>query len=823
MTLRTRLILAFVALSVVPLCAVTWYSYVNSARAMQDVAARGADILTSELRQRMTMITAQLSKQVESVMDIEGDAPVLVASAERTTTASPAANGAAPTAAPTEASAEVPSPPAAAAPSSELEEEVAERLGDAAMLLKNVQLRPMPGARGRQQFDRSSDARGRTGDGRGRAGDGRGRGFDGRGRAGDASASPVRRGGPMPRPLPSQAAPAPASAAATAAPAPPDAAAPLPAGQSSSASSASSPSSVPSPPTAPAAPPPSPAAPASVAGAQPAPVSRPAEGSGEGITIDLAAIRRQMFREIIPPDRPFEEMTQAERQRVIAEVNQRLLGIEQGLKLGAAELEKQANEARREAEAPAKPAAAPAPKPAASRASSAQVTRRLAMSGNRLNISREQNGVVRQIDAELDMRALLETVFSATPRDAGEIPFAIDPKGQLFTPSPDDRAKIEALGSRVTDPKSPPGTIRLPEWIVVTAAGPIESDLKLGIARPVGDALTELRSTALRSTGLGIGFILITLIGIVPISSGLTRSLTRLNDGVRRIAAGDYAARLPVLRHDEVGQLAQSVNQMAEAVEQHKRLALQQERLARELELGREIQDDMLPHAPLQLPRVDVYGSSTPAGEVGGDYFNYFEIANGQVALLIGDVSGKGVAAALLMANIQASLRTRLVLGQPLTQLAEAIDSDIQANTPEPVYATLFLATFDPGSALLRYVNAGHNPPVVRRRSGQLERLAATGLPIGLLGGRGYGEGSLTLAPGDVLFCYTDGCVEALNERGEMFGIEALERDLQAAGTRGAGILDHMDKALGRFRGSHPPDDDATMMVAEVKPEVPRA
>jgi len=246
------------------------------------------------------------------------------------------------------------------------------------------------------------------------------------------------------------------------------------------------------------------------------------------------------------------------------------------------------------------------------------------MSGNRLNVRREQNGVVRQIDAEVNMPEFLGTVFSATPRDTGEIPFAIDTKGHLYTPSRDDDARIAALGSRVTDPKSPPGTIRLPEWIVVTTAGPTGSDLKLGIARPVGDALSELRSTALRSAGLGVGFILLTLIGIVPISVGLTRSLSRLNDGVRRIAAGDYAARLPVLRQDEVGQLARSVNQMAEAVEQHKHLALQQERLSRELELGREIQDDMLPHAPLQLARVDVYGASTPAGEVGGDFFNYF-------------------------------------------------------------------------------------------------------------------------------------------------------------------------------------------------------
>ena len=191
-------------------------------------------------------------------------------------------------------------------------------------------------------------------------------------------------------------------------------------------------------------------------------------------------------------------------------------------------------------------------------------------------------------------------------------------------------------------------------------------------------------------------FIAIALIGIVPLSGRLTRGLTTLSEGVNRIAQGDYSTRVVVKSKDEVGRLAVAFNQMAEDVEKHQRSAVEQERIKRELELGRQIQAEMLPHAPLRLGLTEIQGVSVPAREVGGDFFNYFQVANGEVALLVGDVSGKGVGAALLMANIQASLRTRLALGQDLSAIAGAIDRDIEENSPGPLYATLFVGILNP-------------------------------------------------------------------------------------------------------------------------------
>ena len=223
---------------------------------------------------------------------------------------------------------------------------------------------------------------------------------------------------------------------------------------------------------------------------------------------------------------------------------------------------------------------------------------------------------------------------------------------------------------------------------------------------------------------------------------------------------------------------------MAEDVEQHQRAAVEQERIKRELELGRQIQHDMLPQAPLRFGLTEIKGVSVPAKEVGGDFFNYFSLSDGRIALLVGDVSGKGVGAALLMANIQASLRTRLALGQDLDALAREIDVDIEGNTPGPIYATLFVGILNPATRELRYVNAGHNPQYILRTTGALERMSSSGLPVGLLAGRGYAEARVQLAAGDLLFFYTDGCVEAENEAGEMFGAEQLESLLVSADRR---------------------------------------
>ena len=429
-----------------------------------------------------------------------------------------------------------------------------------------------------------------------------------------------------------------------------------------------------------------------------------------------------------------------------------------------------------------------------------------------------QNGqVVGQVNADINLPNLLATVFTTTRREQGEVPFAVDANGQLYTPSEADRVVISSLNTRAAGGGTPPGTTLLSDWVVVTTADPTGTGLKFGIARPLGDALDDLRRSSARNAALGLGLIGLALIGIVPLSSRLTRNLSRLSDGVEQLARGDYHVRVDVSSKDEIGRLASAFNSMAADVEQHQRAAVEQERLRHELALGRQIQHDMLPQSPLRIGLTEVRGVSVPATEVGGDFFNYFQTPSGRIALIVGDVSGKGVGAALLMANIQASLRTRFALGQDLASLARELDVDIGASTPGSVYSTLFVGLLDPDGLTLDYVNAGHNPQFVLRAGGVLERMESTGMPIGLLPGHPYAERRVALSAGDVLFFYTDGCVEAENPAGDMFGSARLEQVLtEASATTADDILARVEEQVKGFRSGREPFDDATMMVVKV-------
>ena len=841
MSLRLRLIVAFFLFSVVPLAAVTFYSYTSNLRALQVAAQHETEMLTGELTQRMQVVTAQISERVGHLMDMPGAASTAAApmgttgkarSSITTSSTRTAARGAtpAPAAAVPAAPAPAPAPSSLSGPAtviaagatdpSTIERQVAGALGEVAMLLNNVEVRGLGRSGDRGAFPappgtalRGVPAASGAADASGRSGTlpsrpvlqdgslpfrGRGRGPNGRS---DAQRTPPPD---APRDAPGRQGP-PGDARRGPRGFRPDA--PPPPGQRDST------------PAVPAPPQP---------GMPPEPNPDPTH-----MKMDLTPVRRELFREMAP-NGTFETMTPEERQRVGREVNQRLLGIVQGIQLGAAELQKKAEAARLQAAteraapaaaaAPIRPApAVPPPAPAAAAppvappASAAKpMTRKSALTGTRLDVRVERNGeVVQQANAEINLPNLLATVFANTRRDSGEIPFAVGKDGHLYAPNEADRAKLATLDVSGVD--DTPGTKRAGNWIVVTMPDRSGAGLRFGIARPVGNLFNDLRRTTARNAGFGLLFIAIALAGMVPLSGRLTRNLTALTEGVGRIAQGDYSARVPATSRDEIGRLAVAFNRMAADVEQHQRSAVEQERIRRELELGRRIQADMLPRAPLHFGLTEVKGISVPAREVGGDFFNYFQLDSGLVALLVGDVSGKGVGAALLMANIQASLRTRFALGQGLSAIAEAIDRDIEANSPGPVYATLFIAIFDPATRLMRYVNAGHNPQFVLRGDGRLEKLSSTGLPVGMLAGHGYSEREVQLTPGDLLFFYTDGCVEMENEAGDMFGSDRLE-SLVTAAARGSAeqVLATVEGAIAAFRGGRELFDDATMMAVTV-------
>jgi serine phosphatase RsbU (regulator of sigma subunit) len=442
----------------------------------------------------------------------------------------------------------------------------------------------------------------------------------------------------------------------------------------------------------------------------------------------------------------------------------------------------------------------------------ATADRRVALAGETLAIPVWRRGeMVGSVNARLNLPRTFAVVLGSAQPAQGEIPFAIDADGVVHAATPDQERQLRALNVvqwRRT------GVRQQDDWVIVTREAP--SDITFGIARPIAQSLREIQRASVRSLSLGLGVIGLALLGIVPLSRRMTRNLTTLTDGVQRIAQGDFSARVPVRSRDEFGTLATAFNRMAHDVEHRQHLVVERERLQRELELCRRIQTEMLPHAPLRLGPTEIKGISIPAREVGGDFFNYFELPGGTLAVLVGDVSGKGISAALLMANIQATLRARLPLEPDLARLAVAIDREIEESTPAGVYATLFLGILDPLGKTLRYVNAGHHPQFLVRGEG-IVPLSTTGMPVGLFAGHGYTEQAVQLAEGDVLFFYTDGLVEVENEAGDMFGAERLESLLRRHAADGVDLLlDRAEADVRAFRGGAEPFDDVTLMAVRL-------
>ncbi len=437
--------------------------------------------------------------------------------------------------------------------------------------------------------------------------------------------------------------------------------------------------------------------------------------------------------------------------------------------------------------------------------------------GRQLEVAVRKDGkLLGRANATLNMDRTMQAVLAFAQRERGEIPFAIDKRGKLYTPRSTDVGRLKELNVESLARNAAGGTPRRAgDWIVVAkrdAGGSI-----FGIARPIGDSLREIRRASVRNLGLGLGVIALAVIGIVPISHRMTQHLSALSAGVRQLAGGDFTARVPVRSSDEFGLLAASFNQMAADLERHQALVVEQERLRGELALSRLIQTEMLPSMPLRSTVAEIAGSSVPAREVGGDFFNYFDLSDGRLALLVGDVSGKGVSAALLMANAQATLRARLPLENNLAALADAFDRDLDRNTPSNVYVTLFMGVLERDGRMLRYVNAGHNPQFLIRRRGGIEPLGATGLPIALYAGHGYRELAVPVEAGDLLFFYTDGLVEAEDAAGDMFGAERLQELLAAAQSREIdALLRHVEEEVRAFRGGVEAFDDATMMALRV-------
>ena len=265
-----------------------------------------------------------------------------------------------------------------------------------------------------------------------------------------------------------------------------------------------------------------------------------------------------------------------------------------------------------------------------------------------------------------------------------------------------------------------------------------------------------------------------------------------------------------------------SFDEESRAVEEQRRAAaskLEAERRAHhELEIARQVQARLFPQSLPASRTLEYAGRCMQAREVGGDYFDFLSLGQERLGLVVGDIAGKGIAAALLMANLQANLRSQCATAlDQLSGFLRSVNQLFHENTVESAYATLFFAEYDGRARRLRYANCGHLPGLLLRRDGTLERLDATAYVLGLFPDWECTIGERRLDPGDVLALYTDGITETFDEADQEFGEERLVASLRRHRALSPdALVAEVVEDVRRF-GPHEQSDDVTLIVAKCR------
>lgn len=331
--------------------------------------------------------------------------------------------------------------------------------------------------------------------------------------------------------------------------------------------------------------------------------------------------------------------------------------------------------------------------------------------------------------------------------------------------------------------------------------------------------------------GFAVLFLVVELIALV-IGISLTRTITHavhaLYQGTQKVIEGNFSHRIRVLRNDQLGELTTSFNVMTGQVERLLAIAKEKERMQTELEIAREVQNQLYPRVVPSVKGLRLTASVKPARMVSGDYYDYLTLDPSRVALSIGDVAGKGISAAILMATLQSSIRAHLrstaeaaavVGGAPKTQLSTAhfvseLNQHLYAFTTPEKYSTFCFGIYDDDTSLFTYTNAGHLPPILIREA-TARPLEVNGMVVGAFPFAKFEESSIELRTGDLLLCYTDGITEPENAYGEMFGEERLiELVTKNAASDEAKIIEIVMGAVQEWAGAVEQFDDMTILLA---------
>ena len=313
-----------------------------------------------------------------------------------------------------------------------------------------------------------------------------------------------------------------------------------------------------------------------------------------------------------------------------------------------------------------------------------------------------------------------------------------------------------------------------------------------------------VRGVAYILLGVGIFFAIIELIALI-IGTRMTRTVTaavaQLHDATRHVDRGDFSHRIPVKSSDQLAELALSFNSMTASIEKLIQEQKEKQRLENELAIAQEVQAQLFPRQVSELESLEVHGFCRPARTVSGDYYDFVSASSHKLILAVGDISGKGISAALLMATIHSAVRAYSVenlpqmrepvavgavagMGRVMAAWPEGVEVSPSAllsllnhqlfeSTPPEKYATLFVGIYDGRVHRLTYSNGGHLPPILISKDGTIRRLEAGGTVVGLFDNMTYDEGAVEMRPGEIFLAYSDGVTEPENDFGE-FGEQRL-------------------------------------------------
>jgi phosphoserine phosphatase RsbU/P len=312
---------------------------------------------------------------------------------------------------------------------------------------------------------------------------------------------------------------------------------------------------------------------------------------------------------------------------------------------------------------------------------------------------------------------------------------------------------------------------------------------------------------------------LVSLVIGISLTRTVTEAVHGLYEGTLRIQKADFSWRIPVKGNDQLAELGHSFNNMTEQIENLVVIAKEKERLQSEVEIASEVQNQLFPRSAPAMRTIELIGVCQAARMVSGDYYDYLRLPDGSLALAIGDVAGKGISAALLMASIQSIMRTQLASGLAATSsIVAQLNRQLYANTAPEKYATFFFGVYEENSRILTYTNAGHLPPLLLRggaSGSQSEVLEVTGTVVGAFPVIRYEEQTVEIGAGDLLIAYTDGITEPENAYGEEFGVERLtETALRHQHCEPKEIVAKIMEAVAHWSTAPELPDDMTVMIA---------